>query len=287
MKLCWDNLENIRLNKNGNFKDILKNKIFYIMKCKECKEEYLGRYDSIYCDVGCSNKNNKTGTYKSEESKQKIRDLWKNPKSKYNSKSYRKSLASHGSKNGNWNGGYTKNGICRFDVYAPHIKWCEEVRRNKQDPNILEVRCFKCDKWFVPRIYQINNRITSITDKEYNRGEHHFYCSDECKNSCSIYGKKPETIIRGDAIRVGKLKWLELKREAQPELRQMVLDRDNHQCVKCGSKSNLQCHHIQPTAVEPIESADVDNCITLCYDCHRKVHMKDGCRYGQLRIEEC
>jgi len=39
--------------------------------------------------------------------------------------------------------------------------------------------------------------------------------------------------------------------------------------------------------IEPLLSADIDNCITLCYTCHKKVHQKDGCRLGQLRMEEC
>ena len=38
---------------------------------------------------------------------------------------------------------------------------------------------------------------------------------------------------------------------------------------------------------EPLLSADIDNCITLCYDCHKKVHQKDGCKYPQLKLEEC
>jgi hypothetical protein len=32
---------------------------------------------------------------------------------------------------------------------------------------------------------------------------------------------------------------------------------------------------------------DIDNCIILCYNCHKEVHSKDGCRYNQLRTEEC
>jgi 5-methylcytosine-specific restriction endonuclease McrA len=93
--------------------------------------------------------------------------------------------------------------------------------------------------------------------------------------------------MREDAVRAGKMPWLELDREVQNELRQMVLERDNYTCQKCGSTENLQCHHILPVAVEPLLSADVDNCITLCYNCHRKAHKQDGCRYGQLRNEVC
>ena len=93
--------------------------------------------------------------------------------------------------------------------------------------------------------------------------------------------------MKEDAIRAGRLHWLELKREIQPELRQMVLKRDEYQCVKCGSDENLECHHIIPVSIEPLLSADMDNCITLCSECHKEVHKKDGCRYCQLRMETC
>ena len=65
------------------------------------------------------------------------------------------------------------------------------------------------------------------------------------------------------------------------------MKRDSNQCVKCYDTENLQCHHIIPVNIEPLLSADIDNCIILCYNCHKKVHKKDGCKFGQLRIEIC
>jgi len=93
--------------------------------------------------------------------------------------------------------------------------------------------------------------------------------------------------MKEDAIRAGRLSWLELNREVQPELRQLVLKRDGYQCVKCGSDGPLHCHHIFPELIEPLLSADIDNCMTLCIDCHKEVHKQDGCKYHQLRMEEC
>ena len=285
MKLCWNDIENIRLSKFGNFVDIVKKKTFHLKVCKQCGEQFLGRTNAKFCCVGCSNIHNKTGINKSEESKQKIRDLWKDPKSLYNNVEYRKSLGSTKENNSNWKGGYDKKGIPTYDTYAYQLEWCEEVRRNKEDPNVLEVRCFKCGKWYVTKLYNVSNRIESLKDKQ--SGENHFYCSKECKNSCSIYGKKPETLMKEDAVRVGRLKWLELKREVQPELSNIVLERDEHKCVKCNDSNNLECHHIYPVNIEPLFSADVDNCITLCEECHKEVHKKDGCGYNQLKIKEC
>ena len=36
---------------------------------------------------------------------------------------------------------------------------------------------------------------------------------------------------------------------------------------------------------EPLESADIDMCITVCRDCHIKIHQKPGCTYAEMRCE--
>ena len=139
----------------------------------------------------------------------------------------------------------------------------------------------------MPTLIQAHHRVQYLKGNNHKHGECRFYCSGGCKNSCSIYGKHTDAIIKEDAIRAGRLNWLELNRGVQPELKQMLLKRDSNQCVKCYDTENLQCHHIIPVNIEPLLSADIDNCIILCYNCHKKVHKKDGCKFGQLRIEIC
>ena len=296
MKLCWDNIENIRLTKNGNFRDIVKCITYYLKICEKCKEEYLSiKKNQIYCSKSCrasdriGEKNPFYGKHHTKEHNIFMSKIngGKNHHmygKKHNEETKKKLKLKRKGRKPSWKGGYSKKGIPTYDTYAPQIKWSEKVRRNK-DPNILEVKCFKCSKWFVPNLYQINNKIKCLNDKQY--GESNLYCSNECKNSCSIYGKKSETLMKEDAVRAGRLKWLELEREVQPELRQMVLERDEHKCIKCNNTNNLQCHHIYPELIEPLLSADIDNCITLCKKCHMKVHKQDGCRYGQLKLQEC
>ena len=49
--------------------------------------------------------------------------------------------------------------------------------------------------------------------------------------------------------------------------RKFVLRRDNHKCLKCGSKNRLHIHHLDdPDNHEP------DNLETVCASCHRKYH---------------
>lgn len=178
-----------------------------------------------------------------------------------------------------------------YDDYIHRLEWCEEVRRNKDDFNILEVICTKCKKWFIPTNQQIKNRIQAINGKERGNTENRFYCSDKCKNVCDIYGKKPTTLMKNHAIRSGRIPWHYLQRKVQPELREMVLERDDYTCQKCESKDSLECHHIKPVAYDPIESADMDICVTLCEDCHKKVHQLSGCTIGEIRensvLQEC
>ena len=170
-----------------------------------------------------------------------------------------------------------------FNTYSIQLEWCEEVRRNKKDKNVLEVRCTYCGKWFIPTLNIVNRRIRVINGKEDFR-EYRFYCSEGCKKSCPIYGKQVKTLIREDAVRAGREPWWELSREVQPELRKMVFKRDGYKCIKCSDINELHCHHIFPVATDPLLSADIDNCITLCKKCHKKVHKIPGCGYGELEL---
>lgn len=55
-----------------------------------------------------------------------------------------------------------------------------------------------------------------------------------------------------------------------PEIREEVLKRDGYACRKCGSKENLQIHHIKYRSKGG--SDDLNNLITLCEFCHWIVH---------------
>jgi len=272
MKACWDNLNELRYNKKTGkwYKDKYRNGKRYTITtysynedgCAFCGKPFFYNPDNkgVCCSLNCNAKLRNSMYKMSEKTKRKIGKA-------------------------NYKGGYYKKKLVYYDTYASQLEWCEEVKRNNQDPNILEVKCFKCDKWFVPSLSAVGSRIKAL--KGQLDGHCRLYCSDICKNMCSVFNKSTDFVMKRDSIKSGNMSWMDLDREMQPELRQIVLERDEYQCVKCGSDENLQCHHIIPVSIDPIESADVDNCITLCYNCHKKVHEKDGCRYSQLKIEIC
>ncbi len=160
----------------------------------------------------------------------------------------------------------------RYNTYAHQLTIIEEPRPSNDD-NSLEVRCKYCGKYTQPTISQVNNRLKSLNGRGTPGSESHFYCSDECRDNCPLYR------LHSDP----KRSMPNGQRPVQAELRAMVLERDDNQCVKCGATENLICHHIDPVKIEPILSADMDNCITFCYDCDQEAHSQKGCGYGELR----
>lgn len=66
-------------------------------------------------------------------------------------------------------------------------------------------------------------------------------------------------------------KWRTVGRVEYKAWRQQVFERDNHTCVNCGSKENLQTDHILPYSIFPEKRLDVTNGRTLCRSCHEKI----------------
>jgi len=240
-------------------------------KLKENHKGFKGRKHTEEAKKKMSGKNHHMyGKKHTEEAKKKMSESSKGKKINPNTK--RGKVGFYASKN-----------IPLYDTFAPQINWIEEVRRNKEDPNILEVKCTWCGKWFIPIIDHVSNRLQILKGNDKYKGEHRFYCSDGCKENCPIYNKTPETLMKEDALRAGRLSWLELNREVQPQLRQMVFKRDNWECQKCGETEGLHCHHIEGIRWNPLESADVDICITVCKEHHKEIHQKDGCGYNDMK----
>jgi uncharacterized protein YdaU (DUF1376 family) len=56
--------------------------------------------------------------------------------------------------------------------------------------------------------------------------------------------------------------------------RKIVFYRDKYRCVQCGSTKNIEAHHIKHFAKFIDLRFSVDNGITLCKLCHKKIHSK-------------
>ncbi len=59
-------------------------------------------------------------------------------------------------------------------------------------------------------------------------------------------------------------------RDAYRDLHKAVLERDGWRCQVCGTRCRLEVHHIQLRSRGGRDCED--NLITLCSDCHARVH---------------
>jgi len=156
-----------------------------------------------------------------------------------------------------------------FKTFSDRLTVDEQSRLAK-DGISLEVKCRYCGKYFIPTKSQVFNRIHALNNG-YDNG---LYCSNECKVACPIYRKISWPSTYKEAT----------SREVQPELRKMVLKRDDYTCQTCGlTNIELHCHHIYPLNESPITSADINECITLCKECHKLKHKIPGCGYNELK----
>jgi len=169
-----------------------------------------------------------------------------------------------------------RQGPANYNLYKEQLFY-DECRRHLEDSEILQVKCIYCNQWFTPNVTQVDNR------SQYFKGnrpfEGNFYCSEGCKKSCPIYNQR----VRPKSFKEAT------SREVQPALRQLVLARDNWECIRCGKgvEAKLHCHHLEGVEINPVLSADLDMCVTLCKDCHRSAHSEKGCTYNDFKRKPC
>ncbi len=63
---------------------------------------------------------------------------------------------------------------------------------------------------------------------------------------------------------------IQLDPEAYQQFCRQVPQRDGWRCQQCGSRTNLQVHHIRLRSQSGDDAKE--NLITLCSDCHNQIH---------------
>jgi hypothetical protein len=164
-----------------------------------------------------------------------------------------------------------------YSTYYDKLKLYEEIRKCPQNNKLLEIRCAYCGKWFKPTNNQIRGRLNAING--WVTGELRFYCSENCKKSCPTYRQRkyPKEFKKTTS------------REVVPLLRQLVLEKDNYTCQKCGATTEttqLHVHHVLSYKLNKLVANDPDNYITLCKNCHKQVHLQKDCKYADLKCKE-
>ena len=65
--------------------------------------------------------------------------------------------------------------------------------------------------------------------------------------------------------------------------RQSVMARDEFQCQECKRYGRIKqaqtVHHIEHAEDAPERFYDMSNCISVCNDCHNRLHPEKGGRY--------
>lgn len=155
-----------------------------------------------------------------------------------------------------------KRNANQFCSHACYSVWKKSVK-GKDHPLYRKFRhtCRQCGDKFLTHPYRL---------KESNE----IFCSKNCHNDWMYKNQRGEN---NPNWKGGISKWRGRgEYRDYRELRNKVLARDNYQCNKCGSKSNLEIHHIKQWSLYPELRFDSDNCETLCTTCHTEADKIDN-----------
>jgi len=142
--------------------------------------------------------------------------------------------------------------------YRKSARWCSKACWNDRTPWL---QCPVCESQFKSNA---NRRV---------------YCSRPCQargmvGAASGHWKGGKSLDNERARRSIDLKhW-----------RESVFARDGWACRHCGATGTIHAHHVEHWAKNEARRFDVANGLTLCIDCHGKVHGRD---FSSRRIKIC
>lgn len=130
----------------------------------------------------------------------------------------------------------------------------------------LVVKCSKCGEYYIPILTKVIQRITSL--KGQQTGESRLYCSDKCRNECSIYHAK--SFPKGlRSVSVASRCNQQLNKK---QLLDLQLDEFGYNfCEKCGKeklRKELIIHHNSQVSKYPEEADNMAHQILVCKGCH-------------------
>ena len=141
----------------------------------------------------------------------------------------------------------------------------EKLRETKNGEIQVHCKNHECenskekDGWFTPIRSQLNQRIQAI-ENPGGFGESNFYCSQECKGVCVLYG------LHYDPYEIKDINKPYTPGELDT-LNKLVLKRDNELCYYCGEHATI-VHHLRPQKLEPFFALDPDYAISCCEKHH-------------------
>ena len=173
---------------------------------------------------------------------------------------------------------YNNNSKYTLEQYYIKYPTFSKVENLRYKPNTkkIQVKCKKCNKWFIPTSNQLCDRIRQVED---GNGGCYFYCSNKCKDLCPLYN------IHSDPYSNMDKPYTDIEYQT---FRTFVLERDNYICQFCGKKATI-VHHERPQKLEPFFALDPDFAWSCCKKCHfEKGHPKGTeCSTGGLAKKVC
>lgn len=162
----------------------------------------------------------------------------------------------------------------------------EEMRYNPDKPKEdreIQVRCanHNCPNskekggWFTPTGSQMHERLRALEKESLDNDR--FYCCNECKNTCPIYGLHYYPNKNENKI---------YTTEEYQTFREHALERDNYKCQYCSEPAD-HVHHERPQKLEPFFALDPDYAWSVCTKCHYKYGHTDNCSTGKLATKIC
>jgi hypothetical protein len=170
-----------------------------------------------------------------------------------------------------------------YKTYAHKLTVDEDCKEGPQGELLVKCANSKCNSYFNPSNLSVQNRIAALNGRF--DGEGRLYCGDECKKQCPIFNNRIN--LRKDPTAPTSNKNL---REYSYNFTKMVLEVDGRTCQMCGKteeEGELIVHHIDPYKKAPMERLDILNVITLCKECHNKLHTLPGCSRIELSKLNC
>lgn len=103
-------------------------------------------------------------------------------------------------------------------------------------------------------------------DEEWLRYMYRYsgYTHNKIADFTNVTGEDHPTYVGG-----GSCEWRD---ESEWRLRRdLIVERDEHECTNCGAEENLHVHHITPVS-RGGDKHDPCNLATLCQECHFDAH---------------
>lgn len=131
--------------------------------------------------------------------------------------------------------------------------------RNRQNPAEIVIKnCEFCGKPFESKDYK-NQR----------------FCSHECANAMISSTREYQRGEKNPNWKGGTTNLIKSIRRSPEyqEWRRSVFSRDKYTCVSCKKVGGiLHAHHIIPMSEDITKALEVDNGVSLCFECHQKEH---------------